>query len=208
MLLGPVSWIVLAPALGACALMFVPKHKTRLIHAIGMLAVSVSLALAIDVFVSYDRTAGGYQFVDRIDWVPSLGIAYHMGADGISAVLLLMTGILAFSGVFVSMSVKVRVKEFFIFYLFLIAGCFGTFAALNIFFIYFFYETAVVPVFPLIGVWGSGNKEYATMKLTLYLTFGAVLALVAILGLYFAVGLNTFALPAIEAALAELPKIE
>jgi len=203
--LGPASWILLSPALGACLLFFVPKNRPRLIHAIGMLAASASLALSVYVFLSYDRAVAGYQFVDKIEWVPALGISYHVGVDGISAVLLLMTGILAFSGVFVSCSVSSRVKEYFIFYLFLISGCFGTFCALNIFFIYFFYETAVVPVFPLIGVWGSGNKEYATMKLTLYLTFGAVLALIAILSLYFVTGLNTFDLPMIEEALRANP---
>lgn len=203
--LGPVSWILLSPALGACLLFFVPKDRPRLIHAIGIFAAFVSFALSVYVFLSYDRAAAGYQFVDKIDWVPALGISYHVGVDGISSVLLLMTGILALSGVFVSCSVSSRVKEYFIFYLFLICGCFGTFCALNIFFIYFFYETAVVPVFPLIGVWGSGNKEYATMKLTLYLTFGAVLALVAILSLYFVTGLNTFDLPMIEEAVRANP---
>jgi NADH-quinone oxidoreductase subunit M len=177
----------------------------RLIHAVGMLSVSVSLILSVLIFFGYDRAAAGYQFVDKVDWIPALGISYHVGVDGISSVLLLMTGILAFSGVFVSCSVKTRVKEYFIFYLLLISGCFGTFCALNIFFIYFFYETAVVPVFPLIGVWGSGNKEYATMKLTLYLTFGAVLALIAILSLYFVTGLNTFDLPMVEEALKANP---
>ncbi len=195
----------MAPALGACCLFFVPKDKLSLIRGIGLLAASVSFLLSIYVFLNYDRTLAGYQFVDKIEWVPMLGISYHVGVDGISAVLILMTGILAFTGVIVSCSVQTRVKEYFIFYLFLISGCLGTFCALNIFFIYFFYETAVVPVFPLIGVWGSGNKEYATMKLTLYLTFGAVLALVAILALYFATGLNTFDLPAIEQAIAARP---
>ena len=206
MSLGPVSILMLAPALGACVLLFVPKDRIKLIHAVGLIAASISFLLSIFVFWQYDRSIAGYQFVDRIEWVPSLGIAYHVGVDGISAVLLLMTGFLAFSGVFVSMSVTKRVKEYFIFYLFLISGCFGTFCALNIFFIYFFYEAAVVPVFPLIGVWGSGEKkDYATMKLTLYLTLGAVLALVAILGLYFAAGINTFDLPAIEQAVAANP---
>ncbi len=206
MTLGPVSYLMLAPALGACILFFVPKDRTKWIHAISIIAASVSFLLSICVFWQYDRAAAGYQFVDRIDWIPSLGIAYHVGLDGISAVLVLMTGFLAFSGVWASFSVKTRVKEYFIFYLFLISGCFGTFCALNIFFIYFFYETAVVPVFPLIGVWGSGeNKAYATMKLTLYLTFGAVLALVAILGLYFTAGIGTFDLPAIEQAVRANP---
>src|SRR3989338_7432367 len=116
-----------------------------------------------------------------------------------------MTSILAFTGVLVSFSVKDKLKEYLIFYLFLIVGCLGVLSSLDIFFMYFFYECAVVPVFPLIGVWGSGNKEYAAMKLTLYLTLGAVLALLALLALYFTTGLQTFDLPAIEASLRANP---
>ncbi len=185
--------------------MLVPKDKTRALHTIALAAVSISLFFASWAFIKYDRAAAGYQFIDKIEWVPQLGIAYHVGIDGINAVLLLMTSILAVCGVIVSCSVKKQPKEYLIFYLFLIAGCFGTFSALNIFFLYFFYECAVVPVFPLIGIWGSGNKEYATMKLTLYLTFGAVLALVAILSLYFVTGLNTFDLTVIEQSLKTNP---
>jgi len=167
--------------------------------------VGLSLFLACFAFLKYDKAAAGYQFVDKIDWIPSLGIAYHVGVDGINLVLLLMTSILAFTGVIVSCSVKERLKEYLIFYLFLIVGCFGVLSSLNIFFMYFFYETAVVPVFPLIGVWGSGNKEYAAMKLTLYLTLGAVLALLALLSLYFVTGLNTFDVTVIEKAVSVNP---
>lgn len=200
MMLGPISWILLAPVIGACILFFIPERQTEWIKKVGLLATAFSMVVAFATFLRYDHAAAGYQFVDKIAWVPELGISYHVGVDGINLVLLLMTSIVAFCGVIVSCSVKTRLKEYFIFYLFLISGCFGVLSSLNIFFMYFFYETAVVPVFPLIGVWGSGNKEYATMKLTLYLTLGAVLALLAILSLYFVTGLHTFDFPAIEAA--------
>ncbi|PIU40311.1 MAG: NADH-quinone oxidoreductase subunit M [Candidatus Omnitrophica bacterium CG07_land_8_20_14_0_80_50_8] len=196
--LGPITWILLSPALGGSLLFFIPKEKTEWLKRISLLSVCSSLFFAAAAFIKYDRMTAGYQFVDKIDWIPSLGIAYHVGVDGINLVLLLMTAILAFAGVIVSCSIKDRLKEYLIFYLFLIVGCFGVLSSLNIFFMYFFYETAVVPVFPLIGVWGSGNKEYATMKLTLYLTLGAVLALLALLALYFVTGLNTFDLTIIE----------
>lgn len=205
MSLGPVSWILLAPILGAVALLFVPKDRERLLKGIALAAAAVSMVLAGWVFYQYDRTAAGYQFVDKIEWVPMLGISYHVGVDGINATLLLMTAILSFTGVLVTFGVHDRLKDYLIFYLFLIAGCLGVLCALDIFFIYFFYECAVVPVFPLIGVWGSGNKEYATMKLTLYLTLGAVLALVALLALYFATGLRTFDLVVLETALRQQP---
>ena len=204
-MLGPVSWVLLSPLIGAGILFFIPKEKTGVLKIISVAAVSVSLGFAALVFLNYDVQKGGYQFVDKISWVPSLGIDYHVGVDGINAVLLLMTAILAFAGTIVSCRVKERLKEYLIFYLFLIVGCLGVLSSLNIFFMYFFYETAVVPVFPLIGVWGSGNKEYATMKLTLYLTLGAVLALIGLLSLYFVTGLHTFDLPAIEKAITTTP---
>ena len=205
MTLGPVSWLLFSPIIGACLLMCAPKDKIRTLHTISLAAVSISLFLALWAFLNYDRSVAGYQFIDKIQCVPALGVAYHVGIDGISAPLLLMTAILAFCGVIVSCSVKKQAKEYLIFYLLLITGCFGTFAALNIFFLYFFYESAVVPVFPLIGIWGSGNKEYAAMKLTLYLTLGAVLALIAILALYFMTGLNTFDLTVIGHSLRTAP---
>ena len=197
--------MLLAPVIGACCLFLVPKENTKLLKKISLASVSLSLIFIITAFVKYDRAIAGYQFVDKIDWVPSLGISYHVGVDGINLILLLMTCVLAFTGVIVSFSIKERLKEYLIFYLFLIVGCLGVLSSLNIFFIYFFYEAAVIPVFPLIGVWGSGNKEYATMKLTLYLTLGAVLALLALLSLYWVTGLNTFDLTVIEKAVAAKP---
>lgn len=197
--------MLLAPAIGAVCILFVPAPRKDIIKAIGFAASVVSLALATFVFLNYDAVKGGYQFVDKIEWVPSLGISYHVGVDGINVVLLFMTAIISFVGVIVTFDVTDRLKEYMIFYLFLIVGCLGVLSALDIFFIYFFYETAVVPVFPLIGVWGSGNKEYATMKLTLYLTLGAVLALLGLLSLYFVTGLHTFDLVAIEKAVTANP---
>ena len=202
---GPISCILFSPVLGAILLLFVPKDKTSILKSISLASVSSSLFFAVSAFIRYDRVAAGYQFVDKMDWLPSLGISYHVGVDGINLVLLLMTAILSFTGVIISLQVKERIKEYLVFYLFLIAGCFGVLCSLNIFFMYFFYETAVIPVFPLIGIWGSGNKEYATMKLTLYLTLGAVLALVALISLYFATGLNTFDFTIIQASLHAHP---
>lgn len=204
-MIGPVTWVLMLPVLGALALLVIPKSRIAWLKTIALSSALGSLAAAAHVFAHYDRIAGGYQFVDKWPWVPQLGISFHVGADGINAVLLLMTSLLGAAGVWVSFSIKERLKEYLIFYLFLLAGCLGTLAALDVFFLYFFYECAVLPVFPLIGVWGSGNKAYATMKLTLYLTLGALCALIAILGLYFQTGLRTFDLPLIEAAVRANP---
>jgi len=202
---GSVSLILLSPIVGGTLLFFVPSKRPGLIKAISLASSILALAFSVWAFLAYDREAGGYQMIDRIPWVPSLGISYTVGADGINAVLLLMTGLLGFTGVWVARSVTERVKEYFIFYLFLIAGCFGVLCSLNIFFLYFFYETAVIPVYPLIAAWGSGDRKFAAMKLTLYLTLGAVAALLAIIGLYFAAGAHTFDLPELQRLLSAAP---
>src|SRR3989338_3031971 len=98
--------------------------------------------------------------------------------------MVLLTSFIIFTGVFISFSIEKRVKEFFILLLTLVTGVYGVFMSLDLFFFYFFYELAVIPMYLLIGIWGSTNREYPTMKLTLYLTCGAVIALVSILAIY------------------------
>ncbi|MBI4355970.1 MAG: NADH-quinone oxidoreductase subunit M [Candidatus Omnitrophica bacterium] len=205
-----VSWILGAPALGMTLLLFVPRTQEAWVRRIAVAATTVSLALALILVGSYDRAAGGYQFVTEIPWVPQVGIAFHVGADGISVAMLLLHALCAWTGVLISYSIKERVKEYYLFYLTLITGVFGVFASLDLFFFYLFYEMAVIPMYPLIGIWGSDasnaySKEYATMKLTLYLTSGAVLALLGLLVLYGGSGISTFSLPALEHHLALHP---
>src|SRR3989338_624180 len=113
--LGLISWMLLAPVIGACLLFFVPKENTKLLKKISLISVSLSLIFILTAFVKYNRALAGYQFVDKIDWVPSLGISYHVGVDGINLTLSLMTAFLAFVGVIVSFSIKERLKEYLIF---------------------------------------------------------------------------------------------
>lgn len=202
---GLISLTLLAPLVGALALFFVPKDAKNLLRGIAFSSVAASVAAALTAFARYDRAAGGYQFVDKFDWIPRLGVSYHVGVDGINLILLVLTSLCSLAGIYVACQVKDRLKEFLIFYLFLVVGCLGVLSCLNVFFMYFFYECAVIPVFPLIGAWGSGDKDYASMKLTLYLTLGAVAALLAIIALYWQTGLNTFDFVAIEAHLRANP---
>jgi NADH-quinone oxidoreductase subunit M len=205
MSLGIISWILLLPVCAAGIILLIPKNSVGWIKFVALCSTGWSLLFSIFALFSYDTVQAGYQFVDKILWIKSLGISYHVGVDGISAVLLVLTTFCSFTGVISAFSVKTRVKEYFIFYLFLITGCLGVLCSLNVFFMYFFYETAVIPVFPLIGIWGSGNKEYAAMKLTLYLTLGAVLALVSVLAIYAAAGLSTFDFVILEKVLSAHP---
>jgi NADH-quinone oxidoreductase subunit M len=117
--------------------------------------------------------------------VPSLGISYHVGADGINLPMILLTGIVAFGGVMISWGIEDRTREFFTFFMLLVTGVFGVFVSLDLFLLLFFYELSIFPMYILIATWGSTRKEYAAMKLTLYLLIGSIVALVGVLAIYF-----------------------
>ena len=206
--------IVFAPILGALVLCLIPHHQPQWIRRVAVVASAVPLLLALRLIWTYNRLIGGYQFEISMPWMPSFGIGFHIGVDGISAVLVLLHAICSFAGVLISYSITQRVKEYYIFYLVLITGVFGVFAALDLFFFYFFYEMAVIPMYPLIAIWGSDtkeagvvrfSKEYAAMKLTIYLTFGAVIALIGLLWLYTQSGIQSFDLVQLERHLRTFP---
>jgi len=193
------SIILFSPLVGALIIMALPKEKHLAIKLVAAVCAFISLALSIYVFFAYDQAAGGMQFEEQIRWIPSLGISYHLGADGISLPLLLLTGVVTFCGVLVSWVRDFRPKEFFAFLLVLVTGVFGVFVALDLFLLFVFYELAVLPMYLLIGVWGwPVTREYAAMKLTLYLLMGSSIALVGVLALYFKAGLGTFDIMALS----------
>lgn len=186
---------VLLPLAAAFLAFLFPADKPKAIRALAILATGVSLLLTLTLFANFDRAQSGYQFVWGVEWVPSLGINLKFGVDGISMTLLLLVGFVSFAGTLISHEIHDRQKEYYILFLTLTTGISGTFASMDLFFFYFFYELAVIPMYLLIGVWGSlppgkhgRTKEYATMKLTLYLTAGAVLALIGLLTMYYAGG--------------------
>lgn len=187
-----VPWLTLIPLLGAGIVILLPHKRYSEIRFVAIGATFLTLVLALFLFLNYNPQFKGYQFTTSIPWVPSLGISYHVGLDGISVVMVLLHAILSLSGAFVSRSIGQNVKSYFVFYLTLVASIFGVFTALDLFFLYLFYEMAVIPLYPLIGMWGSQNREYAAMKLTLYISLGAVIALIGLLALYMASGLQTF----------------
>ncbi|HET7010595.1 MAG TPA: NADH-quinone oxidoreductase subunit M, partial [Anaerolineales bacterium] len=153
------------------------------------------------VYLTYDRSVGGYQFVEHATWIPQLGISYYVGVDGMNLPLVLLTGIVMFTGVLISWGIDDRPREFFAFLFILATGVFGVFVGLDLFHLLFFYEIAVFPMFLLIAIWGwQVTREYAAMKLTLYLFIGSVIALVGILAMYFSSGLQTFDMLALEKA--------
>jgi len=186
------SSILLAPILGVLIILFIPQKEDKVIKIVAALATGLTVILSLIAYVSYDQSIGGLQFVEHIPWIDELGVAYGLGVDGISLPLVLLTSIVIFTGVFASWGLEKRVKEFFIFLLALVAGVFGVFLTTDLFFFYLFFEVAVIPMYILIGVWGSTNKEYSAMKLTIYLLVGSAFALIAIIAVYLYTGLGTF----------------
>jgi len=184
--------MLISPLVGLVILLFLKQEQKFLIRAVSLVAAGISLALSIYTFVAYDKGLGGLQFVEKIEMVKTFGITYFVGVEGMNAPLLLLTGIVIFTGVLTMWELEDRAKEFFIWILALVTGVFGVFMSYDMFMFFLFYEIAVVPMYILILVWGSTRKEYAAMKLTLYLMAGSGLIIPGILMLYAASGLNTF----------------
>ncbi len=212
--------ILFAPFAGALTLIFVSNRQVSLVRGIAAGSAFVSLIASVYLFYAYDSLKGGFQFIQRIPWSSQLGISLHLGVDGIGTPLVLASAILLFAGIFVSWHIKDRMKEFYIWILILAAATIGVFMSLDLFFLYFFYEMSVIPMYLLLGMWGShtkkylemtdpeglkqrdsvgfifnfgaNSKEYAAMKLVLFLSAFAVAALMGILLIYKFSGLNTF----------------
>ena len=181
------TWIICLPLLAALALMFVPRENTRLVRAITVGVTAVVMLIALGVFFAFDSAPSldGYKFVQRLPWIPRLGISYYVGVDGINLGLVVMGAIVAFAAACLSSEIKSRQKEFHVLLLVMTGGILGAFASLDLFFFYCFHEFALVPTFIMIGLWGSGErKNYATFQITIYLTVGALLALAGLILLY------------------------
>ncbi len=186
------SAILVSCVLGLLVIVFLPEDREKLVKQVSALFSGITLLLSVYLFVAYDRVLGGLQFVERVAWIPSLGIHYFNGVDGFSLPNLLLTGIVFFTGVLTMWELKTRVKEFYALYFLLVTGVFGLFMSLDLFFIFVWYDVSLFPMYLLIAVWGTTRKEYGAMKLTLYLLAGSALILPAIIYLYVGSGLHTF----------------
>ena len=197
--------IVGLPIIGAAGAVVIPKEKTQWIYGLAIGVASIGFLLSIFLFFSYDFRLGGYQFSVEYPWLNSLGITFHLGVDGITVPLILLNGIVFFAATLVSAKVDYRSKDFFFWLFLLVAGVYGVFVSLDLFFLFFFYELAVVPMYLLIAVWGSSSdfgsfsrtKEYGAMKLVLYLVAGSVLVWIGIIALWMDGG-HTLSLLALE----------
>ena len=181
------SAIWLAPFLTGLAMMlFVPGSNLKAVKWAALLSSGASLILTVLLCFQFDYAGGGKaQFVDRLMLVKDLGVEYNLGVDGTSLVMVILNALILFTGVIASWGVTYRAKEFFVLLLLLGGGVFGVFTSFNLYIFFVLYEVAVLPMYLLIGVWGTGPKEYSAMKLTLMLMGGSAFLLLGILALYF-----------------------
>ena len=197
------SVITFTPVVAAIIILLLPAQRKNETRAVALAAAIFALILSFWMYFNYDQAVGGYQFIEKYTWlnIPPLNIALHFGVDGMSAPLVLLTGVVMFTGVLISWGddhphvmagIQDRPREFFAFLFILAAGVFGVFVSLDLFMLFFFYEIAVFPMYLLIAIWGwIVTREYAAMKLTLYLFIGSVVSLVGVLAMYFVAGQNT-----------------
>jgi NADH-quinone oxidoreductase subunit M len=198
------SWLIFFPLIGAALLMMLPQGATRLIRTWATVVAFAELAFSLPLWWRVIPQQPGWQFVERRDWLPSLGASYHLGVDGISMLLALLTTVMTAITVVASyQAVEKRGREFYALLLALEAGMLGTFFAIDLLVFYVFWEAMLIPMYLLIGVWGGPRRVYAAIKFFLYTMAGSVLMLVAILVLYnmqkAATGVATFDLDAFYA---------
>ena len=194
-MISPLTCLIASPLIAALLVVLIPRNFRPVIRGVALLATFISLIFAVKAFVGFDaaEVVNGYKFVHQVEWVRSLGISYYVGVDGINIGLILMGAIVAFAAACVSNEIQTREKEFYILLLVMTGGILGAFASLDLFFFYFFHELALVPTFIMIGVWGRGqNRNYAAYNITLYLSVGALLALIGLIALYVQSGAKTF----------------
>ena len=179
------SYMVFIPLLGMVVVLLLRKEQVQAIRFAAALFSFIPLILSFFLVANYNSSTSVMQFVEKFDWIPSLGVTYHLGADGLSVPMLFLTALLSFLSIIASFNINFRVKEYFAFFLLLEVGMMGVFAALDFFLFYIFWEIMLVPMYFLIGVWGGPRKEYAAIKFFLYTLFGSVFMLIGILALYF-----------------------
>ncbi|MCU0511615.1 MAG: NADH-quinone oxidoreductase subunit M [Anaerolineae bacterium] len=212
------SALIFIPIIAGVLLLFMNPRQRDLIRGVAIAAAVIMLALSALVFLGYNTVvaergaatffdgqpafaenvgqseatkmfADALLFEEYVPWVPSLGISYHLGVDGLNAPMILLTGMVAVAGVLISWNIGDRQREFYAFFMLLVAGVYGVFVAVDMFVLFFFYELAIFPMYLLIAGWGWVKlREYASMKLTLYILIGSVVALVGAIALYFRAG--------------------
>ena len=183
--------IIFLPVVGAIIIALIPGMAPKIIRRIAAVFTFIPFALSIYLFVIFDRSLGAIgaiQFEEYLPWIAPLNANYHLGVDGLSMPMLLLTAFLGFLAVLISWKIHTRVREYFAWLLLLETSILGVFVSLDLLLFFIMWEIEVIPMYFLISIWGAGRKDYSAMKYVLYTLFGSAFMLAGILSLYFTTG--------------------
>jgi NADH-quinone oxidoreductase subunit M len=178
-----IAWTIYVTFAGAVLLLFLPRALARWV---ALATAGCGFGMGVAAFFARDTDFAHFTTIVQVPWVPALGMNYHLAVDGISLTMILVTGLTALAAVLFSWKVETRPNEFFFWLLLVVGGSYGVFMSADLFLFFVFYELVIVPKYFLIAIWGSTNKEYGAMKLTLYSFFGGALVFIGILVAYVA----------------------
>jgi NADH-quinone oxidoreductase subunit M len=201
--MGLLSLMIFVPLFGMAIILCLPSRAHGAIRWTAVAATVPPLLYSVRLLAAFDPNAPGYQFVERVSWIPPFGIEYFVGIDGLSITMVLLTALLCFLCMFASFGITNGVKGYFALFLMLDTGMMGVFCALDFFLFFVFWEMMLLPMYFLIGVWGGPRREYAAIKFFLYTLLGSVLLLVSILYFYFAAEPHTFDMTVLGDALRD-----
>ncbi len=180
------SVITFLPLVVAIVVILLPKERTRAICHVATWGSLLTFVVSLLPLLVWDSSSGGFQLVETHSWIPSLGVQYKLGVDGVSLLLVMLTTLLTFISLLSSWtSITSRVKEYYVYFLLLEVGMLGVFVSLDLFLFYVFWEVMLVPMYFIIGIWGGPRRIYAAVKFFLYTLAGSVLMLIGIIALYF-----------------------
>src|SRR5690242_4620690 len=193
-LLPPLSCFIAIPLIAALIIIGAPEKYSRWIS---LFFASLELGVAVKVLLIFQgiyqtNPTPGFQLVEEVPWLQNFGINYLLGVDGMSTLMVFLVACVYFAGALISWNITLRIKEYFVLFSLLVGGVAGAYESLDLFFFFLFYEFAVLPMYLLVGIWGTGRKEYAAMKLTLMLLAGSAFMLVGFLAMYFSSNVHTF----------------
>ena len=204
--MGWLSFIILSPLAAALLIAVIPRGYRVLFRLLSLLATLLSLGGALWVFFTFPTGTADVRFEEYAPWIEVLGAGWHLGVDGLSVGLVLMAALVGFAAACVAWDIESREKEFHLLLMLLVCGVLGAFSALDLLLFYVFHELALVPTFLMIGIWGRGpDREYAAFNLTIYLSIGALLSLLGLIGLYAGAGFRTLDMLEMQRYLAVHP---
>lgn len=178
------TYLILIPLIGSILVLFFKKDQTDLIKYFAVGVSTIAFIISLVIYFRFDSTNSGFQFINKFEWIKGLNIHYHVGIDGMSLLLVLLTTFLTPLTLISSWSsIESKVKEFTFFFLMLEVGMLGVFVSLDLFLFYIFWEAMLIPMYFIIGIWGGKERVYAAIKFFIYTMFGSLLMLVAIVWL-------------------------